>query len=116
MQRDPLAASTEVVQWIEQLTEHRADGQAPAQWLRSGKVICDLANALSPGSVKRVHACGSPFKEMENIAAFLRFARSTGLPESSLFATPDLHVSRNIRAVLACLMSLRAAVDEASER
>lgn len=105
-------AESEIMQWIEELTEHRADGQSIAQWLRSGKVLCDLANALRPGSVKRVHDCASPFKEMENIAAFVRFARDMGLPESSLFATPDLHVGRSILAVLVCLLSLRAAADQ----
>ena len=39
------------------------------------KLLCALANKLSPDSVKKIETSTSPFKQMGNIASFLRVAK-----------------------------------------
>ena len=39
--------------------------------LKDGTVLCQLINAIKPGSVKKVNKPGMPFRELENISAFL---------------------------------------------
>ena len=87
---------------------------------QDGSVLCNLANALKPGSVKKVNTSAMAFKKMENISFFLKFAEefvqkselfqvfSLKVKENLLFCvkTVDLYEGQDPNAVLICLASL----------
>ena len=55
-------------------------GRELQAWLRSGVVLCQLANCLQTGLVPRVSGEEKPFKQMENIGAYLDACRKYGVP------------------------------------
>ncbi|KAK0425524.1 hypothetical protein QR680_009245 [Steinernema hermaphroditum] len=73
--------------------------------LKDGTALCKLANALSPGEVKKVNQSKMAFKQMENISFFLQFAEKH-VAKSELFQTVDLYEEQDPNAVLICLSSL----------
>ncbi|KAK0406698.1 hypothetical protein QR680_018740 [Steinernema hermaphroditum] len=73
--------------------------------LKDGKTLCKLANALSPGSVRKVNESKMVFKQMENISFFLNFAQQH-VQKSEIFQTADLFEAQDPNAVLVCLSSL----------
>ncbi|KAJ8601150.1 hypothetical protein CTAYLR_008483 [Chrysophaeum taylorii] len=78
-------------------------------WLRDGTVLCELANALKPGVIRKVHRNTKlPFKQMENISHFLTACRDEfGVEPSSLFESLDLYDRKGPQQVLFCLNALR---------
>ncbi|XP_055331760.1 myophilin-like isoform X2 [Paramacrobiotus metropolitanus] len=74
--------------------------------LKDGVVLCNLANALQPGSVKKVETSKMAFKCMENINNFTRAATAMGVPTPELFQSVDLWERQNLNAVVICLESL----------
>merc|ERR1740123_1883531 len=90
----------EVCGWIEEVTGEPWGDQSMAQYLKSGVVLCALANIIKPGSVTGVKDDGKPFSQMENIKKFLSMARSIGMDESSMFSTPDLYEEKNLATVV----------------
>ena len=93
------------------VTGKSMDGPMGA-WLHDGIVLCELANRLSPGSVKRVNKGSMPFKQMENIPAFLKVARALGCQEHTVFETVDLHAQKDLRLVVRCLLALRRITED----
>lgn len=82
-------------------------GDAPfPECLRDGTVLCALANAIRAGSVKRVNKPGMPFREMENVTAFIGAARALGVPESDLFNTIDLYEAKDYPQVVTSIHAL----------
>ncbi|TKR93828.1 hypothetical protein L596_008209 [Steinernema carpocapsae] len=75
------------------------------QLLKDGSVLCKLANALSPGEIRKVNQSAMAFKQMENISFFLKFAEKH-VTKSELFQTVDLFEAQDPNAVLICLSSL----------
>ncbi len=53
-------------------------------------VLCRLALAIKPGSVKKVNPAKARFKMMENLGFFLNFCKEYGVPHPSLFHPLDL--------------------------
>ena len=101
--------------------------------LHDGTVLCALANALSPGIVKKVNrmktvrcrlsrcqrtvrtaltchhpgcVCLQPFMQMENIASFLDACKRLGVKSSSTFQVVDLFEAKNPGQVVICLLEL----------
>uniref|UniRef100_A0A183DBH5 Calponin-homology (CH) domain-containing protein n=1 Tax=Gongylonema pulchrum TaxID=637853 RepID=A0A183DBH5_9BILA len=70
-----------------------------------------LANALQPGSVKKVNKSAMAFKQMENISFFLSFAEKH-ITKSELFQTVDLFEGQDPNAVVICLASLARKAEE----
>lgn len=99
----------EAARWIELLTGAEVAGDFFAA-LRSGRVLCELVNAINPGVVSRVNADGKPFKERENICNFLKACRTLGVQEYALFSTDDLYEENNLLSVVRCIHSLGGAV------
>jgi len=97
------AEAAEVCRWIEEVTGEKQGEQSMADWLKSGVVLCSLANNIKPGSVKKVNDSTMPFKQMENISSFLGMAREIGMAESSMFSTPDLFEEKNMAIVVTFL-------------
>ena len=50
-----------------------------------GERLCELINAIQPGSVPRITRSAMPFRQMENIAAYLDACRTIGVPNFELF-------------------------------
>ncbi|CAG9460372.1 unnamed protein product [Pedinophyceae sp. YPF-701] len=109
--------------WIFTLTGHEVptvSDQLFRRSLRSGEVLCYLAEALRPGSVP--HVTAGPFGTHEeeeqaaraNLATFCAAAVTMGLPEEMLFRMADLegpgYAERPV--VLDCLWELQRLDEE----
>jgi hypothetical protein len=73
--------------------------------LKSGVVLCQLVNAIAPGSVAKVSASAQPFPQRENVKAFIDNIRKLGVPDSENFETDDLFAAKNMKQVLIALHS-----------
>ena len=80
-----------------------------------GVVLCHLGNAINPGSCKKIYEGGMPFKQMENVSMFIRFARSY-LRENDLFTTVALFELKDLGAVVQTLLALKAATGGGMQR
>jgi len=60
--------------------------------------------------VKKVNTMSAPFKQMENITYFMNAAREFGVPEGSMFGTPDLYEEKNMGSVIMCIYTLGGIV------
>mmetsp|Transcript_52348 Transcript_52348/g.132285 ORF Transcript_52348/g.132285 Transcript_52348/m.132285 type:complete len:318 (+) Transcript_52348:71-1024(+) len=99
----------EVVHWIEAVTHDKRGRQSASEWLRDGKVLCRLANIIKPGSVSHVNEnCTTPWKERENVSAFIKATREMGLMEKDTFSTLDLQEGRDLKVVNSSLLQFGA--------
>ncbi|KAJ3118085.1 Calponin-3 [Physocladia obscura] len=81
--------------------------------LKDGTVLCDLVNKIllnlvppiAP-SIHKVHQSPMPFKQMENISAFLDRVEKLGVPAHERFMTVDLYECKNMNQVVTCIFSL----------
>ena len=102
--------------WVGAVTgREQPEGESLQAWLKSGVVLCELINTLSPGGAGKTSSsevlASKPqlirrMKEMENIAAYSEAARGYGVPESDVFVTFDLYEDKNFPAVVRNLHSL----------
>jgi hypothetical protein len=97
--------------WIEEVT-HKKWGGSFSAGLKDGVLLCELVNTIKPGSVKKVNSSTMPFKQMENVSAFLKACRALGVAEHSLFETVDLFEEKDIGLVVKCLFALGGAVQK----
>lgn len=77
-------------------------------WLKDGCVLCELINSLY-GTRKPIRAVKSSpmaFKQMEQIALFLKAAESYGITKTDMFQTVDLFEGKDLAAVQRTLMAL----------
>jgi len=96
-------AEEEVCYWISKVTGSSMGDQSMAEWLKDGQVLCALANKIKPGSIQKVNKQSIAYMQMENLKLFLDFMRGCGMPESSMFSTPDLFEEKGMDI---CVMSL----------
>eukprot|EP00055_Hartaetosiga_balthica_P018627 m.134947 g.134947 ORF g.134947 m.134947 type:complete len:308 (+) comp9790_c0_seq1:168-1091(+) len=94
------------IAFIEANTGSKFSGNFQA-WLKDGSVLCNLMNALQPGSIKGVYDGGMAFKQMENISKFLACLPQYGVRVEDAFQTPDLYESVNMSTVQQCIESVR---------
>jgi hypothetical protein len=73
--------------------------------LSSGIILVHLINSLTKQQLK-IHNSALPFKQMENIAVFLREIEKLEVPSFEQFQTVDLYEKKNIGQVVRCLISL----------
>jgi len=83
------------------------------EFLKDGQVLCNMANRLSPGSIKKVHnpatikiAAMKSMKEQENISFFLKFCKNYGMQETDMFQTVSLYEGSNLSSVQITLFKL----------
>lgn len=69
--------------------------------LKSGVVLCNLANVL--GAKIKVNNSKMAFKMMENIGKFLEFCGEIGVSKMDMFQTVDLYEGQNIPQVISGL-------------
>eukprot|EP00966_Prymnesium_polylepis_P156570 3617508-Prymnesium_polylepis.3 len=86
-------------------------GTSLQQELRSGVVLCQLANTIQPGCCKKPSMLPAPFKQMENIARYLDACEKLGVPKHDQFQTVALYEDKDMMTVLMNLQALgRAAL------
>lgn len=95
----------QVTRWIEAVSGETKSGDFHA-WLKDGRVLCRAANKIQEGAVAKVNPAGMPFREMENVTAFLRACKGWGVLEKDTFSTVDLYEGRNLKAVQSCIIAL----------
>nr|CDP93972.1 Bm4069 [Brugia malayi] len=92
----------QLLEWVAQLTgkSFSTDGDVKnfLGVFKDGTALCSLANALQPGSVKKINTSAMAFKQMENISFFLSFAEKH-IAKSELFQTVDLFEGQDPNAV-----------------
>jgi len=113
--------------WIEAVLQRPLDPNVDAnealgeerfqESLKDGVLLCELINALHPGSVKKINrvqgGAFKQFKDMENISNFLKAIQSYGVKENDLFQTANLTDKRNGMAhVLCCLHAVGRAAQK----
>lgn len=106
----------ESLEWIKAVTAEpintSGDTENFFEVLKDGVILCKLANALQPGSIKKINESKMAFKCMENISAFLECAKNFGVPTQETFQSVDLWERQNLNSVVICLQSLGRKVRE----
>lgn len=77
-----------ILAWVAELTKQPAiasDGQWP-ETLRDGVALCELANALRPGSVAQINRSSMPFPQRENVSFLSLFANHRWCAKASSHA------------------------------
>jgi hypothetical protein len=92
--------------WIEAVTGTALGGMSLQEELKDGTVLCTLANKISDGCCKAPSSSKMPFKQMENIAAYLEACTALGVPQNDLFQTVALFENKDMIAVLTNIHSL----------
>ena len=103
-------SESRVKEWISAVTGTELEGALEAE-LRSGVVLCALANKIQPGKIDKVSSSSMPFPQRENIKKFIDAARDFGVLDRENFDTVDLFPSlddapTNMKQVLICLNAL----------
>jgi len=101
----------EANQWIFQLTGKQCEsltcGTDFHNFLKDGTVLCEVINAICPGSVKKINTNKMAFKQMENIGNFLSAATAKlNIPANDLFQTVDLFEDKNMNQVVSGIHAL----------
>ncbi|KAI8610556.1 Myophilin [Chytriomyces sp. MP71] len=107
--QDPRAAAEEreAVKFIETVTGLPFPIDATFhQALKSGVLLCTLINSLALTEPVKTVESNKPFKQMENISAFLDRAEKMGVPAHERFMTIDLYEAKNLGQVVNCIFSL----------
>ena len=95
--------------WITALTREPLEGTLQ-EALKSGVVLCALANTLQPGVAGGKCAKPShmkmPFKQMENISHYLEACTELGVPAHDSFQTVALFEGQDMMSVLTNVQSL----------
>eukprot|EP01051_Picozoa_sp_SAG22_P011699 SAG22_NODE_1149_length_5353_cov_1.820898_2_plen_424_part_00 len=107
-ERDQDSAAGRVTKWIAEVTGS-AVGADLGEALKSGVILCELANKIKPGSYKKVSTSSMPFPQRENIKKFCDAAREIGVIDRENFDTNDLFEQSNMKQVLICLNALGRA-------
>jgi hypothetical protein len=104
-----------VCRWIHDVTGDSKKGDL-LDWLKDGTVLIRLANKLTGKSIK-ANESTMPFKQMENIANFLKSCRDDlKMRENDLFTTADLFDGKSRVNVINGLIATSRAASKAGFR
>ncbi|KAM9298925.1 transgelin [Gastrophryne carolinensis] len=105
-----------LVQWIKlQCGSDIEDPPEPGrygfqQWLKNGVILSKLINSLYPKGSPPVKIPDPPpsmaFKQMEQVAQFLKFSEAYGVGKTDLFQTVDLYEGKDLAAVQRTIVAL----------
>ncbi|KYQ92066.1 hypothetical protein DLAC_06904 [Tieghemostelium lacteum] len=105
-QRD-VGYEKELGKWIESATGMKLEFPDDLiESLRSGIILCNLINALLPGTISKINQKPLPLMQIENIGLYLKACWKVGIPSSDLFVTSDLYQRKSIPAVLQNIASV----------
>ncbi|KAF0685939.1 Aste57867_22257 [Aphanomyces stellatus] len=100
------------VSWIQAHTKQpREDGASLCAYLRDGRVLCMLANALSGTNDVRVRSPDRfrTYHALESVSLFLRWARDRAqIGDAAMFTSAQLIDEQDEHAVLVCIDALHA--------
>lgn len=102
-----------VAEWIGSRLGRTLDPSDLHGELQSGVALCELANSIKTGVIRKFHTGKSAtkaVKQMDNISRFLGAAYGLGVPQDSLFEVEDLHEDTDMARVVTTLDALRTAV------
>jgi len=104
---DLISKQTEAQEWIQSVLNFRFNDSVdfPSN-LEDGIVLCRLALAIKPGSIKKVNPAKARFKMMENLNFFIMFCKDYGVPPPSVFHPLDLVERQNMGLVVLCIHAL----------
>ena len=77
------------------------EGGSLSTALKSGVLLCELLNTVSPNAVKKVGKMNVEAVHRENIELFVGGCRKLGVPDANNFETADLYEERNLIQVRA---------------
>ncbi|XP_050441517.1 muscle-specific protein 20-like [Adelges cooleyi] len=104
--RDP-QQEQEAQEWIEAILKRKFPKSVSfEEYLKDGQVLCELINAIKPGSVPKFNTSGGQFKMMENINLFQKAIKAYGVSDTDVFQTVDLWEGKDIAQVIAALFAL----------
>ncbi|TMW65935.1 hypothetical protein Poli38472_003700 [Pythium oligandrum] len=101
----------EAQEWIEAVLGEKFT-EPFGESLKDGVKLCNLVNTIKPGIVPKVQVSTMPFKQMENITAFIKACRTIGVMEFDLFETVDLFELKNVDLVVKCLHALGRTIQK----
>ena len=96
-------ATAQARAWIEAVLAKPAgeEGDSLSTALKSGVLLCELLNTVSPGAVKKAGKMNVAGVHRENIELFVGGCRKLGVPDANNFETADLYEERNLIQVRA---------------
>ncbi|KAJ3106367.1 hypothetical protein HK100_003740 [Physocladia obscura] len=98
---------TEARQYIEQITGYAFPSDNFQESLKDGFLLCEMINRINaPNDQIKIQTSKMPFKQMENIGAFLDRVEKLGVPAHERFMTVDLFEAKNMSQVVNCIFSL----------
>nr|AGN29586.1 calponin-3 [Acartia pacifica]AGN29587.1 calponin-3 [Acartia pacifica] len=104
----------ECMMWVEEVLGKKMEPESSemkdqyefANILKNGVILCELINAIEPGSVKKINTMNAPFKQRENIEMYLKACTNYGLKEQDLFQVNDLYENKNLYMIVDNFYSL----------
>jgi len=105
----------DICSWIQRATGASVPSDNPsdfAEELKNGQTLCQLANKIQPGTVKKINKMKMPFQMMENIGWFSDFVTAYGVPKEYGFVTVDLYEKQNVPQVLIALKWLKIQAEK----
>lgn len=100
----------EVTRWVEAVSGESKGDATFGAWLKDGQVLCKVANTIQPGIIPAINTSRMPFKQMENVTAFIKACRTLGVLEKDVFSTVDLFEAKNLTSVQRCIFNLGSMV------
>jgi len=83
-----------------------------AEGLRDGILLCEFANKLKPGTIKKIETSKMSFKMMENIGNFCTALHDVfGVPVADCFMTVDLFEEKNMTQVVQSILALKRKLE-----
>merc|ERR1712212_1312415 len=114
----------ECMEWVEEVLGRKMEPEACeikdqiefSNILKDGAVLCQLINAIEPGSVKKINTMNAPFKQRENIEMYLKACIAYGLKEQDLFQVNDLYENKNLYMIVDNIYNIGGMTQKISAR
>ncbi|KAI8609691.1 calponin homology domain-containing protein, partial [Chytriomyces sp. MP71] len=92
--------------YLEQLAGQPFAGASFHESLKDGVLLCKAMNTIVPEMPIKIVVSKMPFKQMENIGAFLDRMEKVGVPAHERFLTVDLYEAKDLNQVVNSIFSL----------